>query len=178
MLNGPSIHLRQVREQDLDFMYQIHTEIENRGPYFPVGVASEPEFRKRFRDTGYWGKDAGMLLITSPDGDVLGHIEFFHTVAYLDEIELSYHLYSPNQAGKGVATEAVRLLTEYLFDWLKINRIRLIIDPGNRASQRVAQKNGYTHEGTARGAWFHRGRNRDVEVYALLRNDKRGDDNS
>jgi RimJ/RimL family protein N-acetyltransferase len=89
----------------------------------------------------------------------------------LDELELSYHIYSSDHAGKGIATEAVKLLTGYLFDRLKYNRIRLIIHPDNAASKRVAEKCGYKFEGTARGAWFHKGRNHDVDVFALLRDE-------
>ena len=103
------------------------------------------------------------------DGELLGHIEFFETVGYLDELELSYILYSTEHRGRGIATEAVRLLTGYLFDRTKTNRIRLVIHPGNAPSRRVAEKSGYTLEGVARGAWYHRGRNHDVVVWAILR---------
>jgi [ribosomal protein S5]-alanine N-acetyltransferase len=67
--------------------------------------------------------------------------------------------------------EAVDLLVRYLFSRLKNNRIRLIIHPENLASCRVAEKCGFTYEGTARGAWYYRGTNHDVEVYAILRDE-------
>jgi ribosomal-protein-alanine N-acetyltransferase len=169
MLTGKKIKLRTVREPDLDRLYDFHQDIANRGAYFPIGVMAEPVFRKRFSETGFWGNDEGMLLIVDHEDNILGHIEFFQTVAYLDELELSYHIYSDEYSGKGLATEAVKLMTGYLFDRKKNNRIRLIIHPNNIASQRVAQKCGYKHEGKARGAWFHEGRNHDVEVFALLR---------
>jgi RimJ/RimL family protein N-acetyltransferase len=38
----------------------------------------------------------------------------------------------------------------------------------------VAEKCGYKHEGTARGAWYNRGRHHDVEVYAILHRDVLG----
>ncbi|MAS38253.1 MAG: hypothetical protein CL610_29925 [Anaerolineaceae bacterium] len=112
-----------------------------------------------------------MLLIVNDADEILGHIEFFETVAYLDELELSYQIYSEAHRGQGIATEAVMLLTGYLFDRMKHNRIRLIIHPDNLASKRIAEKCGYQYEGVARGAWFNRGRSQDVEVYALVRED-------
>ncbi len=108
------------------------------------------------------------------DGELLGHIEFFATVAYLDEIELSYLVYSVAHRGRGSATDAVRLLSTYLFARTKVNRLRLVIHPGNEASRRVAVKAGYTLEGIARGAWYHRGRNHDVEIWSLLRAEHAG----
>ena len=169
MLNGNAIHLRSVRQADLEELYQRHVEVINRGDFFPVGIISESKFRRRFEESGFWSEDEGLLLIIAASGNIVGHIEFFKTVNYLDELELSYQIYEQADRGQGYATEAVSLLVRYLFGRLKANRIRLIIHPDNRASCRVAEKCGFAHEGTARGAWYHRGKNHDVEVYALLR---------
>jgi RimJ/RimL family protein N-acetyltransferase len=49
-------------------------------------------------------------------------IEFFRTVPYLDELELSYQIYGTQNRGKGIAPESVRLLTKYLFERSKVNR--------------------------------------------------------
>lgn len=171
MLKGEKVLLRQVRESDLGRLYDFHRNIGNRGAFFPVGVMSEPAFQQRFHESGFWQKEEGMLLIVGRDDEIIGHIEFFGTVAYLDELELSYHIYSHEHRGQGIATEAVKLMTAYLFDAKKHNRIRLIIHPDNLASKRIAEKCGYRSEGIARGAWFHRGRNHDVEVYAIVRGD-------
>ena len=72
-----------------------------------------------------------MLVMVSSKDEMLGHIEFFKTVNYLDEYELSYQVYAPEQRGKGVATEAVNLLVRYLFETKRVNRIRLVIHPDN-----------------------------------------------
>jgi RimJ/RimL family protein N-acetyltransferase len=171
MLKGKSIILRPVRETDLDQLYAYHVDIDNRGNFYPRGIRSQPAFRKQFQETGLWSKDDGSLVIVSPQDEVLGHIEFFKTVNYLDEYELSYLVYAPEQRGKGVATEAVQLLVRYLFETKRVNRIRLVIHPDNVASRRLAEKCGFRHEGTARGAWYNRGRHRDVEIYAILHDD-------
>lgn len=169
MIKGESIQLRLIREGDLEEVYNYHADLANRGEFFPLGVLSEPAFKQRYQQDGFWGKDDGMLLIVDREDQIVGHIEFFATVPYLDEYELSYQLYARDQYGKGYTTEAVKLLVDYLFGRKKINRIRLVIHPDNAASRRVAEKCGFTHEGTARGAWFHQGKNHDVEIYSLLR---------
>jgi RimJ/RimL family protein N-acetyltransferase len=46
-----------------------------------------------------------------------------------------------------------------------------VIHPDNDASQRVAEKCGFTLEGTMRKAWFHRGRHQDVQVWSILRDE-------
>lgn len=169
MLKGKLITLRLIRESDLADLYKFHTDIQSRGEYFPVGVISEPKFRERYAENGFWDKEEGMLLIADLEDKIIGHIEFFRTVLYLDEFELSYQIYSKDYSGKGIATESVNLLTGYIFNNKKINRIRLIIHPDNIASIKVADKCGYYHESTAREIWFHKGSYNDVEVYVMLR---------
>jgi [ribosomal protein S5]-alanine N-acetyltransferase len=171
MLSGNSIRLRPVREPDLEELYSRHIEILNRGKFFPMGFVSESEFHRHFQNNGFWTKEEGMLLILNNAESILGHIEFFRTVNYLDELELSYQVYEQAIRGQGYATEAVNLMVRYLFSHQKMNRIRLIIHPDNCASRRVAEKCGFVHEGTARGAWYHQGSPRDVEVYAILRDE-------
>ena len=173
MLEGHQVRLRPVREADLDRLYDAHTAISARGAYFPLGVMSEPAFRRDFAEHGFWQKTEGMLVIVSPDGEIAGHIEFFRPVSYWDAFELSYQLYEDRHAGQGYVTEAVQLLVDYLFATKKEHRIHLVIVPENAASLRIAEKCGFTLEGTARGAFFNDGRNQDVLLYSLLRTDPR-----
>jgi ribosomal-protein-alanine N-acetyltransferase len=173
MLKGKLITLRLVRETDIEALYTYHLDIDNRGDYFPRGVLSQPNYRKHFHETGFWSKELeeGMLIMVSSKDEILGHIEFFKTVNYLDEYELSYQLYDTQHRSKGMTTEAVNLMVRYLFETKRVNRIRLVIHPNNVASRRLAEKCGFKHEGTARGAWYNKGKHQDVEIYAILHED-------
>jgi [ribosomal protein S5]-alanine N-acetyltransferase len=171
MLRGSVVTLRPVFERDVDELYSFHIDLASRGDYFPRGIASRPAFVKRALETGFWAQDDGMLIIASHDDRIIGHIEFFKTVHYLDEYELSYQVYAAGDRRRGAATDAVTLFTLYLFETKRMNRIRLIIHPENHTSRRLAERCGFRHEGTARGAWFHRGVHHDVEVYAILRDE-------
>jgi [ribosomal protein S5]-alanine N-acetyltransferase len=173
VLKGTRVTLRPVREDDIDAMYSAHIDIANRGAFFPLGVLSESAFKRGFSETGFWQKEEGTLLITAPDAPLAGHIEFFKPVNYWDAFELSYQLYDEQHAGRGYISEAVQLLTDYLFGAKKQNRIQLVIVPENAASRRIAEKCGFQLEGTARGAFFNDGRSQDVLIYSLLRDDPR-----
>ncbi len=173
MIRGELITLRPVREADLDAMYAAHVEIRNRGAFFPLGVVSEPAFRRQFAEDGFWQKEAGTLLIVGPDDWMVGHIEFFKPVSYWDAFELSYQLYDDRHSGRGWVTEAVQLTIDYLFGTKKQHRIHLVIVPENAASRRIAEKCGFELEGTVRGAFFNDGRNLDVLLYSLLGGDPR-----
>ena len=171
MLKGALVTLRPVQDADLEKLYGFHVSIDNRGEFFPRGILSQTAFNKQYHDTGFWTTDEGLLVIVDNRDEIIGHIEFFKTVNYLDEYELSYQVYAPEHRGKGVTTEAVNLLVRYLFETKRVNRIRLVIHPDNLASRRLAEKCGFRHEGTARGAWYNKGTHQDVEIYAILHKD-------
>ena len=174
MLNGKVISLRPVRESDLDYLREMDLDLESRGEYWPRSIMPDVAFRRAFQDTGFWGDSFGRLLITDASDQVIGEIMYFNTVQYLDELEIGYRLFGKGHWGKGVTTEALGLLTRYLFETRNINRIRLCIETDNKGSRRVAEKSGYKHEGTQRGAFYHRGRHHDMELYAILKDEALG----
>jgi len=71
--------------------------------------------------------------------------------------------------GKGIVTEAVKLMTQYAFDHLDIIRIQAGVLDKNPASMRVLEKAGYTKEGVLRNAAIKRGDIMDEHVYAILK---------
>jgi RimJ/RimL family protein N-acetyltransferase len=79
---------------------------------------------------------------------------------------------APRARGRGVTTHALRLLCRYAFEELSLERLELITDPENRASQRVAEKVGFQREGILRSHVLHPdGRRRDSVMFSLLPDD-------
>jgi RimJ/RimL family protein N-acetyltransferase len=71
--------------------------------------------------------------------------------------------------GRGVCTAALRLVSRWALESLGLQRLELITDPDNRASQRVAEKVGYEREGILRAHLRHPdGRIRDSVMFSLL----------
>jgi len=76
---------------------------------------------------------------------------------------------APEARGRGVATRALRLLCRHALDDLRLERLELVTDPDNRASQRVAEKVGFRREGVLRSHLLHPdGRRRDSVMFSLL----------
>jgi RimJ/RimL family protein N-acetyltransferase len=171
MLRGELLQLRTVRERDLDDLYAKLSNLQYRGSFFPLGVQSASSFRRSFQEHGFWQKEEGMLLMTDAKDEVVGEIEFYPIMHYLVGYELSYLLFGSDHSGKGYTTEAVSLMTGYLFANKRVNRVQLAIHPENAASRRVAEKAGYTLESLMRGCWFHQGTFQDLEIWAVLRDE-------
>ena len=68
---------------------------------------------------------------------------------YIMNVELSYWIAEPFW-GQGIATIAVGLMTQYIFEAFAINRIVAEVFDYNKASMRVLEKNGYYLESVRR----------------------------
>ena len=68
---------------------------------------------------------------------------------YKMNVELGYWIAEPFW-GNGIATEAIRLITSYIFENFSINRIVAEVFDYNKASMRALEKNGYHLETVTR----------------------------
>jgi RimJ/RimL family protein N-acetyltransferase len=70
---------------------------------------------------------------------------------------------------QGIATEASGLLLKFGFEELKLNRIEIIAEVTNLASQRVAEKVGGVREGVMRKRLLLHGEARDAVLFGVVR---------
>lgn len=71
--------------------------------------------------------------------------------------------------GQGVCSRALRVLCAWALGELRLQRLELITDPDNLASQRCAEKVGFRREGVMRAHLRHPdGRIRDSVLFSLL----------
>jgi RimJ/RimL family protein N-acetyltransferase len=72
---------------------------------------------------------------------------------------------------KGYGGEVIRLMVEYAFQTLNLNRIQLHVFEDNAAAVKIYKKNGFIIEGTLHQAMYHDGRYCNFYLMALLRSD-------
>lgn len=121
-----------------------------------------------------WVQGLASYAITDEATDeLLGSIGF---VGLPDDgvVEVGYWI-SPGARGRGAATAATRVICDWAFDELRFNRVEWQAYVGNAGSRRVAERCGFTFEGTLRGRGFQRGEYLDVWVAGLLVGDPRPD---
>jgi RimJ/RimL family protein N-acetyltransferase len=106
------------------------------------------------------------LAITLDDSVVGGIGMGVNTHEYRGRIGYWIAASSRNQ---GSCTRALRVLSRFGLEDLELQRLELITDPDNFASQRVAEKVGFQREGVLRAHLRHRdGRIRDSVMFSLL----------
>jgi RimJ/RimL family protein N-acetyltransferase len=71
--------------------------------------------------------------------------------------------------GKGYGTEATRLMIQYGFMELNLNRIQTQDMEENIGGWRADEKAGFKYEGTIREAIMRFGTYHDVRIYSILR---------
>lgn len=80
---------------------------------------------------------------TRAGGELIGHVELKHTSkTSASELEVIYAVKSSHQ-GRGVATEAVTVVTQEALSGSLCFRVVAYVNPLNRASRRVLEKSGF-----------------------------------
>lgn len=103
------------------------------------------------------------------DDKVVGSIGIFRQGnIHSQTAELGYYI-AEEYWGKGIMTEAVKQICEYVFGDSDIIRIYAEPFAYNMASCRVLEKVGFQYEGTLRSNAVKNGKVIDMEMYSLLK---------
>jgi RimJ/RimL family protein N-acetyltransferase len=163
-----AIRLQPLAEEHLEHLPALFEDAAiQRFTRIPVPV---PEgFARTWLETYERGRHEGTHeAFAIVDGDeFLGVAVAPRIDAEARTVELGY-VVAPDARGRGVATAALRLLTEWAFTALDVLRIELLISAENGASRRVAERCGYTREGLLRSLYVKPGLREDTEVWSRL----------
>jgi RimJ/RimL family protein N-acetyltransferase len=170
LIDGPTL-LRPWREADADAI---------------VAAVQDPEIiRWTSVPTPYSDTDARLYLLQRHDGVLTGTHAPFAIVDADDDshllgsislmrfawedlrAEVGYWL-APAGRGGGHATRAVRLICAWGFELLALDRIDLLAATGNTASQRIAERAGFTRELTLRSFAVGKQGRLDMVMFRLL----------
>ncbi len=171
MLIGRQISLRPLRRDDIQPLHDSALDLEARGPWYPLPGMPLVKFEATFAESGFWSQDEGVFAIVDRSDRMVGVVGWEKLNGDVPDFEIFYRLLEIANFGKGIATEALGLLTGWLFDTGHMNRLRANVHVDNKASRRVCEKSGFTQEATARAGWYNRGRWHDVAVYTLTRDE-------
>jgi RimJ/RimL family protein N-acetyltransferase len=116
------------------------------------------------------GISAPFAVVAPGDGKLLGSISLMRFTWEHARGEAGY-LLGREARGRGHATRALRLICAWGFDALGLERIDLFAATGNAASQRVAQRAGFTREAVLRSYHRQLGAPLDMVALGLLRDE-------
>ena len=173
-IETPRLILRKAAAEDAEAMFQ--------------NWAPDPEVTKFLTwptytsvDTAHyildlWGKEYEKpdfyqwMIVPKTLGAPIGSISVVHQREDIGEAEIGYCI-GRNWWHKGIMTEALCAVMDYLFGDVGMNRIKATHDVNNPHSGSVMKKCGMQYEGTSRAS----GRNNqgicDLATYGILRSD-------
>jgi ribosomal-protein-serine acetyltransferase len=92
----------------------------------------------------------------------------FHAIDWRNRLSSVGYWLAADATGRGLMTRAVAALLDHAFGPWSLHRVELRAAPANARSRGVAERLGFTLEGTLRDAELIGGRHRDLVVYSML----------
>jgi len=172
ILDSDTIRMRRLEHADIPSIIEYASDIEiAKNTYVPHPYPPEAaiEFVTMTREA--WNNDDGytFALIEKQHGDFVG-VMGLHPEPRHYRGEIGYWIGKPHW-GKGYATQALRLIIQFGFEKVSLNRVSARHFTTNPASGRVMQKAGMIYEGTSRQEMYHQDTFKDTVLYAILKED-------
>ncbi len=173
----PRLLLRPFRRRDAGAVHEaVMASIEDLQMWLPWASRdySKSVSQHFVRDSiAAWSEgrafDFAIRRQSEPDRHV-GNASIWHTSKQNAVAEIGYWIRS-DETRRGICTEAVAHLLGIGFEDLALHRITLRIAVGNKASERIAEKLGFLHEGVLREDVKIGSRWVDHTVWGLLSNE-------
>ncbi len=174
---GERVVLRRWREEDAAALFAaIAASRDHLARWFPWPAQHREvdDTRAFIREQGgHWSlhRHAGLGICRRADGALLGSLGVSARDWSVPAFELGYWL-GRDAEGRGYASEAVRLMTRFLFEGLRAERVAIGCDARNARSKAVPERLGFVLEGRLRrDSLAPDGTVRDSLVYAMIPDD-------
>jgi RimJ/RimL family protein N-acetyltransferase len=170
-LRGEHVLLRPLREEELETVWQARVN-DQTAPWMSTPEAYE-RLRERVVNSGRF-VDGWLDLGIESNGRLVGEVDARRPPRTMPEgvFELGISLFDTHDRGRGLGTEAIRLLTRYLFEREDARRVQASTWVENHAMRLVFEKLGFVEEGVLRSYMpSERGRD-DYVLYAIVNADR------
>jgi RimJ/RimL family protein N-acetyltransferase len=169
-LEGDRVSLRPLRPEELDAVWEARVN-DDTAPWMSTPQAYE-RLKQRVANSGRF-VDGWLDLGIEADDRLVGEIDARQPPRSMPQgvYELGISLFETADRGRGLGTDAIRLLTRHLFENEDADRVQASTWVENRAMRRVFEKLGFTEEGILRSYMpSERGRD-DYVMYAITKAD-------
>ncbi len=170
-ISGGRVALREFRQEDISSIRSWATDIETTrmlgGAYLRPQTWEQSE---RYLSNLLEGDAGGVNLVIADRESLryLGQISLMMIDNTARHAELAIVM-CPVCQGQGLGEEGIRLMLDYAFQQMNLNRVHLKVRADNARAIRCYEKCGFTHEGTLRQHAFGDGEYRDVALMGILR---------
>jgi len=139
-----------------------------------VDLTTDPVFTANFirNSLERFAHGEGMAAGIWVNGEYAGGIGTHKVDAANRKVEIGYWIASGFQ-GRGIVTAACSVLIDHAFDERKLHRVEIHCASGNHKSCAIPKRLGFQLEGVLREAQLVNGSYLDINVYAMLVQDRK-----
>lgn len=170
---GERIMLREYQQGDLPYMRKWVTDpeiVDNLSDIFLY--AQSLQETESFLTMVLSGKAQNQKFFVIADKiteEYLGQIDLIK-IDWKNRIaEMGIVIGKKDLLSKGLGTEAIKLMQDFVFQRLNLNRLQLKVHDYNERAQRCYVKCGFVEEGRSRQSFFINGKYTDYVQMAILR---------
>ena len=178
LLEGQTCYLRILTEDDAFIFTELL--IANKDYWSVFEPRHEPRYytvqvqRDKIRESIYQMRDRreyNFGVFDSNTSKLIGHISLYSIKRLPFSSGFIGYSIDERQIGRGIGTEAVRLVTKFAFEKVSLHRVEAYVSPRNFGSMKVLEKSGYVQEGLLRKLLYINGVWEDHYMYAVVEDD-------
>ncbi len=166
---GNKIYLRSFKPGDEEMISRMENHPDTRKTLF---YAKPTTIDQQLEKINKQLNDPNTVLFTicnNENNDPVGQTALFR-IDWVGRMAVFYiGIADKENWSKGYGSEATKLIIEYAFQTINLNRIQLHVALENEAAIKVYRRIGFQVEGTLREAMFHEGKYCDFYVMGLLK---------
>src|ERR1043166_1640666 len=98
---------------------------------------------------------------------LIGTISFWNIKKEHFRAEIGYALHT-NYQGAGLMQEAIHAILDYGFKIMKLHSVEANVNPANKASIKLLERNNFVREAYHKENYYHNGKFLDSAIYSLL----------
>ncbi|MGE7840103.1 GNAT family N-acetyltransferase [Lysinibacillus sp. NPDC093712] len=171
-LTGDKVILRKITKEDYECYSNVEDVMESRllmndGIPFPPTEADHEKFLGDISSE----KDDYMFAIELKDEKVFIGTIAVYLVNWNNRTSHVGISIGPDFQGKGYGTDAMKVLLDFIFNYMNVNKVKLQVFGYNQRAIGSYEKCGFQLEGTFREELFRFGKYHDILVMGLLRKD-------
>lgn len=136
----------------------------------PYGKNDAREYLARVEVDRRSGRELGLAVVDAGDGALLGSCGLARFDWQDRKVEVGYWIAAWARR-RSAGSRATALLSRWALTALGIERVELLVNPLNEASQRLAASAGFTREGVLRAYRRRKGEREDLIMFSLLAGD-------
>ena len=171
MLKGKTVYLRLLSQEDLRDRVSWINDEENIQTLLFDWPTSLEKTQKWFSNVVFDNSKLNLSIVDKETNELIGMTGLLNIDRINHHAQLYITIGNKAYRGRHLPDEVIPLVLEYGFSELKLKKIYLYTLPNNERGRHVYERNGLKLDGILRQQVYCRGKQQDLYVHSILKNE-------